>query len=339
MRLPILLAAIILLSNLGCSAQDTKEEFRVAFYNVENLFDTLDDPNKLDEEFTPFSSKKWTAERYQKKLNDTASVIQSLNGDDFPEIIGLCEVENRQVVEDLVNLTVLKDNGYKVVHQESPDKRGIDVAMIYEEKYFTIISHEAIGVTLPGDRPHTRDILYVMGNTGKETLHLFVNHWPSRYGGAEQSDPKRVLVAGKVREKIDAIQQEDEEAKILVMGDLNDYPINKSTFEVLRAKSSKKPSQDGDLYNMMYDGHEKGLGSHNYKGDWGMLDQIIVSYSLLNSKKGLSTKPGEAIVHKEDFFLFEKKDGTKIPNRTFGGKNYYGGFSDHLPVMVTLKNK
>ena len=317
-----------------------QDAFRVMFYNVENLFDTLDQANVQDEEYTPISRKKWTSARYHEKLEHMASVIEAYDKENLPEILGLCEVENRGVVEDLINKTVLKDNGYKVVHEDSPDNRGIDVALVYEAASFTYKSHKTYRIPLPGERPNTRDILHVEGTVPSgQTVHIFVNHWPSRSGGKEKSEPKRMLVASKLREVIDGIQENDAEANIIVMGDLNDHPIDKSVFESLNARHNKKPGKPGELYNLMYQYHEDGTGTHNYKGEWGVLDHLIVSHSLLNAKKGLSIATDGAKIHKQEFFLFTKKDGTKIPNRTYGGPNYYGGYSDHLPVVAEFEVK
>jgi len=325
---------------LSCAVYGQDESsFRVMFYNVENLFDTVDQANVQDEEYTPISKKQWNSERYDKKLHQLADVIYAYNKEDVPELIGLCEVENRGVVEDLVTGTVLKHAHYKVVHEDSPDNRGIDVALIYDPERFAYVSHQMYRVPLSGARPNTRDIMHVTGTVDGETLHVFINHWPSRSGGKERSEPNRMLVASKVREAVDKVQANDPNAKIIVMGDLNDHPIDKSVFESLRAKHNKKPSEPGDLFNLMYDYHQEGLGTHNYQGNWGVLDHLIVSYPLLNAKQGLSVKADGANIHKQDFFLFTKKDGTKIPSRTYGGPNYYGGFSDHLPIVAELKIK
>jgi len=338
MKKLVLLATFAFAASSFSFAQ--KKDFTLAFYNVENLFDTIDTPDKRDDEFTPESDKQWNTGRYEKKLIDLSNVIISINKEDYPEIIGLCEVENRQVVEDLVSKTGLKTSGYKVIHEESPDARGIDVAMLYEPAHFSPISHATITTKLPGERPHTRDILYVKGVAdGNDTLHIFINHWPSRSGGQEASEPKRVLVAQNLRNAVDSIQQTDADAKIVIMGDLNDHPYNKSCFETLRATNEKKQAKEGDLFNLMYQHHLNGEGSYNYRGKWGVIDHIIVSYALLDAKAGLSTKHKSGVIHKEEFFLFTKKNGSKTPNRTYGGKNYYGGFSDHLPVYVTLKRK
>lgn len=329
---------LLLLLSSTAFGQDPST-FRAMFYNVENLFDTLDQANTQDEEYTPNSKKKWGAKRYQEKLDHLAAVITSYNPEDLPEIIGLCEVENRSVVQDLIDNTNLKDGNFQVVHDDSPDNRGIDVALMYDADRFTYESHQSYRVPLEGERPNTRDILHVTGKVGEETLHLLVNHWPSRSGGQERSEPRRILVASKVREAVDEILAAEPDAKIIVMGDLNDHPIDKSVFETLRAKNNKKPSQEGDLFNLMYDYHLAGEGSHAYKGNWGVLDHMIVSYGLLNAKSGLTIGTGDGYIHKQDFFLYTNKAGEKFPSRSYGGPKYFGGYSDHLPVIAELKIK
>lgn len=334
-RLMFVAVCVLAFSLTGCAKEEVP--FRAMFYNVENLFDTLDQANTQDEEYTPQSRKQWNTQRYHERLNHTADVILAYDTTNLPELVGLCEVENRGVVEDLTELTALKANGYQIVHEDSPDNRGIDVALLYEPAHFEYVSHQTYRIKLPGDRPNTRDILHVTGKVaGGELLHVFVNHWPSRSGGKERSEPKRMLVADKLREVIDGIQAEDKDAKILVMGDLNDHPIDKSVYESLNARHNKKPNNEGELYNLMFEYHEQGTGTHNYKGEWGVLDHLIVSHSLLKAKKGLSCEMDAGKIHKQDFFLYTRKDGSKVPNRTYGGDNYYGGYSDHLPVVVEM---
>lgn len=318
-------------------AQTTKE-FSVVFYNVENLFDTKDDEGVMDEEYTPESEKQWTDERYRDKLEKLGKVLSASTADGLPEVIGLCEVENRGVVEDLMKQRQFKKGKYKVVHEDSPDGRGIDVAFVYSKKALKVIAHEALTVNLPGEdaRP-TRDILHVTAVLPKkDTVHFFVNHWPSRYGGEEQSQPKRMMAAKELRGIVDELLTENHGAKIVIMGDFNDYPTNESMNGLLRAKSSAIPEDTLSLVNLAYALNEQGLGSYNYRGEWGMLDQIIVSQSLLSpTSKGLCADMKCLGIVKEEWMLYTNTEyGDQRPSRTYGGDNYYGGYSDHLPVVA-----
>jgi endonuclease/exonuclease/phosphatase family metal-dependent hydrolase len=310
------------------------------FYNVENLFDTERNPDKEDEEFTPESEKAWDLEKYGKKLDDIAAVIREVNRDELPEIVGLCEVENMKVLEDLIGRKDLRRGEYGIVHHESPDTRGIDCALLYNMEEFRVNSSEAIPVSFPFDSTlTTRDILYVEGQTSdNETLHFFVNHWSSRWGGTKESEPKRLYCAVALRMAVDRILNSDPAAKIIIMGDFNDEPTNRSVFEMLLANNKRKNAGDRELYNLMYDAHNReGLGTYNYRGNWNMLDHIIVSRQLLKKGRGLHCGYEDGKILKADFMLYRNEDlQDYVPSRTYGGPEYYGGISDHFPVYLTL---
>ncbi len=319
-------------------AQD--REVNVLFYNVENLFDLIDEPLKNDDEFTPKSEKKWNQRRYNRKLEGLARVIGSTGRQELPEIIGLAEVENVYVIRDLIAQESLNTAGYKIIHEESPDERGIDVALVYRPEAFTVLDHEAIPVELTRDSTDTtRDILYVGGKVDQETWHIFVNHWPSRYGGRVESEWKRLRAAVTLRKRVDLLIAADPEAKILIMGDFNDEPTNRSIMYVLLANNKLKNYDAHELYNLVYDKHNTTTtGTYNYRGEWNMLDQIIVSRAFLTDTKGYHTKPDRVHIMKEDFMMYKVKEtGQLIPNRTYGGTEYYGGISDHLPIYVTIR--
>ena len=334
------LLSIFILTFLMLSGQKKKPVFTIAFYNVENLFDLEDHPETQDGEFTPSSEKAWDMEKYQKKLDDLSAVIQAIDKDDLPEIIGLGEVENEKVLDDLIQTRILKKGEYGIVHYESPDLRGIDCAFLYRMQDFRVISSRAIPVTFPFDSTETtRDILYVEGATGEnERLHFFVNHWSSRWGGEKESEPKRIYCAVALRKEVDAILNKEPEAKIIIMGDLNDEPTNRSVFEVLLANNKRKNAGERELFNLMYDLHNiDGEGSYNYRGKWNMLDHIIVSRSVISSPGGLHCDFESGRILKEDFMLYLNEENQQyIPNRTYGGPEYYGGISDHFPVYVNL---
>ncbi len=328
---------LVIITGSKC-LKTTKTNFTVGFYNVENLFDTIDDPTKNDADFLPNGKKQWTAERYAIKINNLTKVITAL-GNNGPDVLGLCEVENKEVVLDLVNSTNLKKLKYKVIHYNSPDARGIDVAAIYKESKFRLLHSNHFPVNFK-DNPtkKTREILYVKGIVGtKDTLHIFFNHWPSRRGGQEKSEVNRIAAATVLRGKIDSLQKLNSAVKIIIMGDFNDYPNNKSLTEIVKADSINN-CEKGNLFNLMYSKHKNGEGTYYYKGDWGVLDNIIVSSSLLCSKA--AKKHTKAFIYKEDWILYENKSGVKSPSRSYSGPNFHKeGFSDHLPVYLELKIK
>jgi len=333
MKKLFLIILVIAVNFSKSQSQDITKEYIISFYNVENLFDTINDPLIKDDDFTPEGKKQWTSEKYQKKLNDLAHVISSLQTN-LPDIVGFAEVENQLVLEDLIKTHYLNQNNYGIVHENSPDARGIDVALIYAKDRIKYIEHKTIPVPLE-TKYKVRDILYFKGAIEKkDTIHVFVNHWKSRSGGTEKTEPQRIQCALTLRSEIDSILTINNQANILVIGDLNDTPINKSVKETLRADNSK---QEEALYNLMITYTENGLGTHSYRGEWSVLDHIIVSNSLLNPKSKIIVKDHKAHIFSADWITYENKSGGKSPNRTYGGPNYYGGYSDHYPVYVILK--
>jgi endonuclease/exonuclease/phosphatase family metal-dependent hydrolase len=314
---------------------------RVMFYNVENLFDTFNDSLTKDDEFLPDGVKAWTYRRYEEKLNNIYKVITAVGGWEMPEVIGFCEVENRLVLEDLIKKTPLRKNQYEIVHENSPDSRGIDVALIYRKDKFKYIEHKAMPVVFPFDpTAKTRDILYVKGAVlGKDTLHIFVNHWPSRWGGQAKSEPRRLYVASVIRAKIDSLYKIEPNAKVIVMGDLNDYATDKSVVEVLKAKGTEAEVGATDLFNYMAgiskDWH---IGTHKYQGHWGTLDQIIVSAPLLKEARVGKLYSHSASIFAARFLLEEDRRNMGLqPFRTYAGPRHIGGFADHLPIYIDLK--
>ena len=318
-----------------CVAQNKilRNEYTVVSYNVENLFDTVDDPKIPDEEFLPESEKKWNNERYQKKLDDLAKVISEVNPLEMPELVGLIEVENRAVLEDLLRTATLKDHKYAIVHEESPDYRGIDVALIYRSDAFTEIMHETLPVIFPDDPQFkTRDILHVVGKIKNKTVHVFVNHWPSRIGGEEKTEPKRVLAASVLKQRVNLLLSVDPKACIIIMGDMNDESDNKSLMEVLGASS---PDSGAKLVNLMMPDDTAGLGTYFYNGGWNMLDNIVVSGEMITGKK-ITVENRKGNIYKNDWMIFTNKNGDKTPNRSFVGNKYVSGVSDHFPVYFKM---
>ena len=306
---------------------------RIMFYNTENLFDTIDDPLTDDKEFLPSGKMNWTADKYNTKL---AHITQVVEAGGFPILVGLCEVENKSVLNDLVKQPALAAKDYAFIHFDSPDERGIDVALIYQSSKFKVLASKSIPIVFdkePDDK--TRDILYVKGEVNGEVIHVFVNHWPSRSEGVEKTAPRRHNAANAVRIAVDSIFAVDKDAQIIIMGDLNDHPEDLSLTFWLKALPSDSKKTDNSLYNLADVFAKQGKGTHKYKGEWGTLDQIIVSRALFD-KKGLYTKTDAAKVGEFDFLLSDDPKGGKWTNRTYAGDKYLGGYSDHLPVYLNL---
>lgn len=331
--LTVLFSAIA--SLVAGKGYNKKRNLTVVFYNVENLFDTKNTQGGNDAEFTPEGNNKWSEDRYLKKVEDISKVLSSVNKNELPEIIGLCEIENRMVLDDLIATKFLSAGNYKIEHFESPDFRGIDCALLYRPDEFKVVKSTPIKVVFADDPKFTtRDILYVKGETNNhEEFHIFVNHWPSRIGGLEQTEPKRIAVARLLKSKIDSVQILNPNANILVMGDMNDEPSNKSLSEILGAKNPEVES--ASLVNLMYPIHTIKKGSYFYRGNWNMLDNIIVSSGLLNNT-GFRCTEKQGQVFYEKWMEYEGQKGEFSPNRTYGGPNYYGGVSDHFPVFLQL---
>ncbi len=310
--------------------------FRVVSYNVENYFDCVDDTLTHDEEYLPGGMRGWNFKRYTQKQYNIAKVISSLASWQPPALIGLMEVESRKAMLDLVR-GPLKNLRYRFSHFESPDFRGIDVALLYDPTQFTLIQEEAITVRFPDNpRSTTRDILHVKGiaPTG-DTLHVFVCHFPSRLGGELESEDKRVRAAAVLRQSVDSLFMLSAHANIIIMGDFNDHPNDLSLMHTLRAKRLTEPVQATELYNLMYTFHDAGKGTHKHQAEWGVLDHMIVSGNLLKSGNKLFTSPTRMYIHDPPFLLEEdmKFLGYK-PRRTYIGMKYNDGFSDHLPIYV-----
>jgi endonuclease/exonuclease/phosphatase family metal-dependent hydrolase len=318
-----------------------KNSLTVVFYNVENLFDTFNDPNKNDEEFLPESPKQWNEEKYKKKITDLAKVISVINEKELPSLIGLAEVENQKVLEDLVATPKLKRGKYGIIHYDSKDERGIDVALLYNKDEVEVIESKAVPVVFGFDiQDVTRDILYVRCKIKDDNLfHIFVNHWPSRTPNEQESEIKRITAAIALRKEVDNILNFDNNARIIIMGDFNDEPTNKSIIQILNATNKRKNLTYRDLYNLMYDQHNSANeGSISYKDTWQMFDQIIVTPVLLNKGTGYYLSYSDGRVYKgEGVLITDPLTKLTSPGRTFGGNKYLGGASDHLPVYTILK--
>lgn len=310
----------------------------VGYYNVENLFDTKDNPDKIDEDFTPEGRYVWTEDKYERKLAQLARAIKSIGGDG-PDLLGLGEVENASVIEDLCEQADIKSRKYKYVHFESPDMRGIDVAFLYDSRRFKVEDKEAYEIYFEQEPEYTsRKVLRVSGKVNKQSFHILVNHWPSRRGGQEESEFRRIAVAKKVRSVVDEIYADDKDAHVIIMGDLNDDPHNRSIVEILGAVGDKAELKEDGLFNPMKNLHNPDdYGSLTYRGKWNLFDQIIMSEDLMDDTGDWKYEMGSAAVHNVKLLQVGYGKGTLYPRRgIFRGEFVPEGFSDHFPVYVRL---
>lgn len=310
------------------------------FYNVENLFDTHDDPLKEDDDFLPDGFMRWTPWKYWEKLRNTTRVITAVGGMQSPALIGLCEVENDSVLFDLTRRSPLRAQEYEYIITDSPDDRGIEVALLYQRHQFKPLQtcEYQIKFNRRNTRP-TRNILHVAGEVlNGDTLDLFICHFPSRSGGQRETEPARIEAATLLKNKVDSLFGIRENAHIIIMGDFNDHPGDKSLSQILGARSIHSPLQRDQLYNLFHHrAKEPEFGTYKYQGKWEILDQFIVSGDLLMKGNSVYLKNSEAHIFKADFLLEDdERYYGKKPYRTNMGPRYIGGFSDHLPIYMDL---
>jgi len=314
MKRHLIFSVVILLVFQVCS----QNAERIAFYNVENLFDTIDGPNK-DEEFLPGAKKQWNAEKYAEKINHINKIMCELNN---PMIMGFCEIENIGVLNDIISENKGLKN-YSTVHYDSQDARGIDAGLIYNTKKVKVMEKGFIRFVLPGQtEASSRDIVWAKFRLKKEEFYVMVNHWPSRRGGAEKSEPKRVKAAKSARKFIDSLLTIDASTKIILMGDLNDYLSNKSVQLIIEKLDPKITSASN-----------KFGGTHSYQGEWNVLDHILISKGCYEGGLLFSSDKGTILTSE---YLLSTYKGNIVPYRTYGGSKYLGGYSDHLPVYIEL---
>jgi len=334
----IAISVVLLFAWSYTVAQQTgKQNFKIMCYNVENYFDCVDDSLTDDREFLPGGMRGWNYNKYQTKQAHIAKVITAIGGWEPPALVGMCEIESEKCLVDLTLYSGLKNLQYKFLHHESPDARGIDVALLYQPAQFKPVHNEAIRINFPtAPNSKTRDILFATGIIpNRDTLHVFVCHFPSRLGGELESEEKRVFVASVVRTKVDSLFAANPKANIVIMGDFNDFPTNKSLLDKLNAKPLSDSISTRNLYNLMHNMHAEGKGTNKHEGDWGALDQMIVSGNLLQQAGRFFTKQSDAHIFNADFLL--ENDNTflgKQPFRTYVGFKYQEGFSDHLPIYT-----
>ena len=316
------------------------QNVRLVFWNVENLYDPYDDTTKLDDEFTSGGAKHWSYSKFNIKLNHIAKTLLAIGKWEAPVIVGMCEVENRYVLNKLIFETPLKPWKYKFIHHESPDLRGVDVALLYRPSAFKVLSSRSFTIRFPFDTlSQTREILMVKGILhGCDTLLLFINHWPSRRGGYLGSQPRRNYVASILRQLVDSIQDKQPEANILIMGDFNDEPTNESLDKILLAQTDTISFHEKNLYNLMgirNKNHPE--GTLKFRDQWSTFDQFIVSGTLMKGLSGIKAGVRNVLIFRSSFLLEEDNMyfGEKL-NRTYSGPKYHGGFSDHLPVTLEI---
>lgn len=313
------------------------------FYNVENLYDTKDNPETNDDDLTPEGNLHWSDYRYWKKLHDISKVIISVGEGYPPALVGLCEIENDSVLFDLTKRAALQRHKYEYVNTKSKDHRGSNVALLYQRDQIKIISRKSYTPHFK-DAPDrtTRDILHVTGRVvSGDVLDIFVCHFPSRSEGIKKTRPYRIECARLLKQKTDSLLRIRKKANIIIMGDFNDYPVDISVKETLNAKSLEDPIVKGSLYNMFYHkslAKTKDIGTYKYRGKWSYIDQFIVSGGLLSPLSNIAIKEKEACIYSADFLLEEdnEKYGGVKPFRTYSGWKYLGGYSDHLPIYMDV---
>ncbi len=333
---------LLLLFSLSLFSQEKKYKVGiVAFYNLENLFDTINDPVKNDEDFLPAGSYHYTGKVYEDKMRKLTEVLSQIGTDISPDgfsLLGVAEIENDKVLEDLVAQPEFANRHLKIVHYDGPDDRSIDPALIYNPKYFKVKHSEPLFVRMEnsdGTLHYTRDVLWVSGLYDGEMIHVFVNHWPSRRGGEEASAAARASAASVSKRVIDSLMKIDPQTKVFVMGDLNDDPTSPSVAKVLGAKGDLKSVKNGELYNPWVDFINKGIGTLAYNDSWNLFDQIMLSSGFLKKEQKGFFYHGAHIFNKQ--FMVTKTGRYKgYPMRTYDGNIYNGGYSDHFPTYCVF---
>ena len=325
---------------MNCQNQKDYQIETVAFYNVENLFDTLDDTLTFDDDRTALGKDRWTEERYRRKIDNIAKVLSDIGSEETkksPAIIGLCEIENRTVLEDLIAHPLLKSNNYGIIHFDSPDERGIDVALLYQKKDFLPLNAQPRKLLIydAEKRDYTRDQLVVNGLLNGDELYFLVNHWPSRSGGEAKSSYKREKAALLNKRIIDSIFRLDPKARIIGMGDFNDDPTNKSFKKFLQTKSEIKDLKEKELYNPMELMLKKGKGTLAYRDSWNLFDQIYLSERLV-AKNYEGFQFYKAGIFNPPYLITQTGQYKGYPLRTYSSSGYEPGYSDHFPVYVYL---
>lgn len=341
-HLTLLLISFFFSLFLNGQEKKTYKIHTVAFYNLENLFDTINDPNKFDEASPMMEIKANRKDVYIKKVKNMARVISEIGLDvtnNSPAIIGVSEIENRSVLEDVINDSLLIEKKYGIVHYSSPDVRGIDVALLYQKELFTPISSSSHELKLYDDatkkRIYTRDQLLVSGNLDGEFVHVIVNHWPSRSGGQARSNSKRVAAAKLTKHLVDSVQSIDPYAKVFIMGDLNDNPTDASVKTILKAQKNKKRVGLKGIYNPYEKVFKNGIGTTAYRDNWSLFDQILITKPLLE-KDYSSFRFYKAGIFNRQYLITKTGTYKGYPFRSWSNGGFSNGYSDHFPVYVYI---
>lgn len=357
--LPVLLSLVFL---LFISPGATGQDYKIVFWNLENYFDTRDDPATADDEFTPMGERHWSRKKFNEKRNGIAKTVLLLSGGELPTLIGVAEAENRYVLRQLTDATALSMAGYEIIHRDSPDVRGIDVGLLYRKERFTPIRNDFINITLPDTTLKTRLIVYSKGVLDKlDTIHVFVNHWPSKYQSGTLSDSRREAAAGVLKRYCDSLLYRNRKANILIMGDFNESPeksaasvlagftnlaenllnriggkkrvrsVDENDSEPLSGKKTATVNRKERDYSLV-------KGSIKFMGGWELIDHFLVSSNLLDTLEPIYCLPGSMEIFSHALLLEKDREYLGVmPKRTFKGPRYNGGYSDHLPVIMTIK--
>lgn len=330
MKMRLIFNVLLFLGILFAGNTNTRDTLYILNWNLENLFDTVDDPEKDDNEFLPDGTKQWTVERFNEKIKNLSAVLQTVNKGKGPDLFTVEEIENLSVLKKLANNVSSRNYGF--VHFESPDQRGIDCGLVFDSDKFSLLENKALEIDL-GKNSKTRQILYAKLKHKEQIFHIYVNHWPSRVGGTEKSEQKRIIAAKTLRQHLDILNQDDKNAKVLILGDFNDEPADSSISFYLGARCSENEK----LVNLSCNLKSKGQGTLKYRDDWNMLDQIITTTDFF--KGNFTVVPSSFTIIKPEFMT--EKDGKYKgnPKPTFGGKNFLGGYSDHFPVLIKIYSK
>ena len=322
-----------------------QKPYKVVFYNLENLFDTINDPNKNDEEYLPEGARKWTTYRYNQKQENMSRVLFDIAAEDrnFPTVIGVSEIENRLVLEDLLATPKLAKTNYRIVHYDSPDRRGVDCAFFYRPDQFKLEGSEAHKISFPG-KPNflTRDLVAMWGKIDGEPFYFIVSHWPSRLGGKERSQYSRDFVAEKCKRICDSVRTVNPATKVVIMGDFNDDATDASVTDVLGAKGNIKKLEKNDMFNPFYAMLKAGYGTLAYRDSWNLFDNIVVSENLATASTGaLKVQKKEGAKYYGNIFIrpyMIQQEGQykNYPLRSFVGSNFQNGYSDHFPVYIYI---
>ena len=339
------LILILFIIPVLASGQGDMKAGLIAFYNLENLFDTIDSENVDDEEFTPEGLNKWTSEKYHIKIDRLAEAISRIGEDEGikggPAVLGVCEIENRAVLQDLISHPLLKSSNYQIVHYNSPDLRGVDVALLYRSRFFKVTSSDSPELKIfneKNERVYTRDQLVVSGLFDGEKMSFIVNHWPSRSSGESVTRPRRNEAAALTRHLADSILRTEKNARIVIMGDLNDDPVNESVRQILKASDEPGRLKEGELYNAMFPLFRQGIGSLYYRDGVNLFDQIIITPALLGNDYS-TYKFYKARVFNKPFLTQPDGQYKDYPFRTYVGPTFQGGYSDHFPVYIIIVKK